>query len=369
MGGIAAGQFPGPLQGQLSDVLRQAFTPATLERLLRFRLNKELHDYAPVNADFQQIVAAVIDKAVREWWIEDLILQARAVLPRNPGLYAFASSIGLSSVPSDRLERLVNAGNQFLPVVDWRVELAKLENRVCKAEVPTTAGLSSGTAFLVGRDLVMTNFHVVEALITRGTSGGVEDPIAGPKQVRFRFDYKSVCGRVFSEGTTYGLADDWKVDVSPNSDKSDPREDELDYAILRLDSMAADEEVGDSSYGGRSTRGFIQIPDRRHPFEPGSPIFILQHPKGTPLKLAFDTDAVQAINPRRTRVRYKTNTEPGSSGSPCFDQNWNLVALHHSGDPDFNPLHAPQFNEGIPIDAIARLLTRRGLDQLVNSGV
>ena len=49
-------------------------------------------------------------------------------------------------------------------------------------------------------------------------------------------------------------------------------------------------------------------------------------------------------------MRYRTNTEHGSSGSPCFDGDWALTALHHSGDPDFS--RSADYNEGIPIEAI-----------------
>ena len=43
-------------------------------------------------------------------------------------------------------------------------------------------------------------------------------------------------------------------------------------------------------------------------------------------------------NANNTRVRYRTNTEEGSSGAPCFDKDWELVALHHSGDPNYEAL-------------------------------
>ena len=74
------------------------------------------------------------------------------------------------------------------------------------------------------------------------------------------------------------------------------------------------------------------------------------------MKLALDTQAVVEVNQNQARVRYRTNTEPGSSGSPVFDQNWNLVALHHSGEPAFQP----HWNEGIPFATIVNLLTQRG---------
>jgi hypothetical protein len=77
------------------------------------------------------------------------------------------------------------------------------------------------------------------------------------------------------------------------------------------------------------------------------------------LKLALDTEAVIGVNDSGTRVRYRTNTDEGSSGSPCFDDRWNLVALHHAGDPKFAPLYHPEYNQGIPFAAIRALLEQR----------
>jgi V8-like Glu-specific endopeptidase len=65
-----------------------------------------------------------------------------------------------------------------------------------------------------------------------------------------------------------------------------------------------------------------------------------------------------APNANQTRLRYKTNTESGSSGSPVFEQHWNLIALHHSGDPDFSKFHHPQYNQGVPIGLIVELLRK-----------
>ena len=49
------------------------------------------------------------------------------------------------------------------------------------------------------------------------------------------------------------------------------------------------------------------------------------------------------------RIRYATNTEGGSSGSPVFTLEWGLAALHHYGDPVY--AH-PKWNQGVPIDLI-----------------
>jgi len=64
-------------------------------------------------------------------------------------------------------------------------------------------------------------------------------------------------------------------------------------------------------------------------------------------------------NTSATRVRHRTNTQAGSSGSPCFDRNWNLIALHHYGDAKYG--HAPLFNQGIPIAAIRKQIEEKGL--------
>ena len=86
----------------------------------------------------------------------------------------------------------------------------------------------------------------------------------------------------------------------------------------------------------------------------------VQHPAGDPVQLAIEMDGVIAINENGTRVRYRTNTLGGSSGSPCFDLDLDLVALHHAGDPNFQAGHRPDYNEGVPIVPIRDRLNRNG---------
>jgi V8-like Glu-specific endopeptidase len=91
----------------------------------------------------------------------------------------------------------------------------------------------------------------------------------------------------------------------------------------------------------------------------------VQHPAAEPMQLAIDTQAIIKLNGNATRVQYRTNTLAGSSGSPCFNKDWELVALHHSGDPQFSSLHHAEFNEGIPLAAIATLLASRNLQHVL----
>jgi hypothetical protein len=77
-------------------------------------------------------------------------------------------------------------------------------------------------------------------------------------------------------------------------------------------------------------------------------LFIVQHPLGDPLQVAFDV--ILGLNANATRMTYKTDTQVGSSGSPAFDRDWQLIALHHGGDPRIAV--RGEFNEGIPMETI-----------------
>ncbi|APR76411.1 Glutamate synthase [NADPH] large chain [Minicystis rosea] len=249
------------------------------------------------------------------------------------------------------LERFIQQSNSYLDLNLWRTRLGEIEGQVCRVEIGRS---SFGTGFLVGPDLVITNHHVLEAVI----AGRIERA-----EVTLRFDYKRLAGsNVVSDGTEHRLADDWLLDESPASamdvGRGDPDPTELDYALVRLARAPGSEPAADRA---GALRRWIVPAAKPHPFLPRTPLFIVQHPKSAPIKLALDTDAVVGLNGNGTRVRYRTNTEPGSSGSPCFDQDWNLVALHHAGDPDFSFGHEAAFNEGIPFAKIVAHLRRPGV--------
>ena len=60
-------------------------------------------------------------------------------------------------------------------------------------------------------------------------------------------------------------------------------------------------------------------------------------------------------------MHYDANTLPGSSGSPIFNADLQLIGLHHRGDPAAHALAADApANQGIPISRIVALLTKRG---------
>ena len=61
---------------------------------------------------------------------------------------------------------------------------------------------------------------------------------------------------------------------------------------------------------------------------PSETVNIIQHPRGRPKEVAIKDNHV--IKADSVVVHYACSTEPGSSGSPVFNNQWEPVALHHA---------------------------------------
>jgi hypothetical protein len=334
----------------LSDALRSTFRLSQFDRMLREQINLERENIA-LGDDYQEIVFRVIDTANRSGWVYRLVDAAREERPGHPVFVEYAQilRIGMHGLPGKaQLESLITRSNSLLDVAIFRSRLGEVEGRVCRIDL---AGDGIGTGFLVGPEIVMTNYHVVEGLVKK---------MHGPENIACRFDYKvREDGTVLNQGTVLGVAA--LLSYSPYDpvdlveSTAEPSPDNLDYALLRLQGQPGSEPIHYSSTDPDiPARGWIKVRSVSNGnYAPKSPLFIVQHPAKKPMKVALDTEAVTGLNGNGTRIRYTTNTEPGSSGSPCFNQNWELVALHHSGDQNW----VPTWNEGIPINLIIDQLT------------
>jgi endonuclease G len=61
----------------------------------------------------------------------------------------------------------------------------------------------------------------------------------------------------------------------------------------------------------------------------GEHVSIIQHPQGGPKQVALTAN--QVVNIFEHRLQYTTDTMPGSSGSPVFNDDWKVIAIHHEG--------------------------------------
>lgn len=103
------------------------------------------------------------------------------------------------------------------------------------------------------------------------------------------------------------------------------------------------------------------IAKRQPPLENKERIYVVGHPLGGGLSFSMQDNLLLDHDERR--VHYRTPTEPGSSGSPVFNSQWELIALHHAGRSDMRMLNGKdgsyEANEGISIMAIRDGLARK----------
>jgi V8-like Glu-specific endopeptidase len=86
--------------------------------------------------------------------------------------------------------------------------------------------------------------------------------------------------------------------------------------------------------------------------------YIIGHPMGSPqLRLSLHNSLMLDVGNRY--AWYRSPTQPGSSGSPVFDDQWRVIALHH-GATDGLPRTTSggsAANEGIRLDRLLAALT------------
>jgi hypothetical protein len=221
-----------------------------------------------------------------------------------------------------------------------------------------------GTGFLVGTSTVMTNYHVVEPILKK---------TAQADSLALRFDFKRLTdGVTLNKGTVYYLEEDWQIastpysqaDLSATDPAALPGPGELDFALLRVKGKPGNDRVSKAIEPDAPPRGCFDLSTPVPVLEAGDPILIMQHPQGDFLKLAMDFEAVVGYYGDHSRLRYTTSTLAGSSGSPCFNANWKLVALHHAGDPNFSKLGG-EYNQGISTAAIWQYLVDHELANMI----
>jgi hypothetical protein len=336
--------------------LSEGFTLAELRRLTTYQLDTEFDDIVPAGATKPDAAFTIATFSVKRNLIPKLLQGARGLNPAMPELLRFyeVANVDVVRTPADRqeLQRIVSQRSTFQKPADFRERMAVIETWVCRIEIPG----GGGTGLLVHDDLVLTNYHVMEPVFNHKASRD---------DVVFRFDYRAMSdGTVLLGDTRCALAATWDIDNSPPSlqdevvDGAEPQPNELDYALVQITPRLGHSPISSND---------PQAPNRRWFFlgapvpavVANDPLMVLQYPSDLDLQLAFGT--VLGHSPHGLRIRHNARTKGGSSGSPCFDANLGLVALHHAGDPDYSPGHQPTYNQAIPIGRIRASMAGRGV--------
>lgn len=104
----------------------------------------------------------------------------------------------------------------------------------------------------------------------------------------------------------------------------------LDPAALFVTSAALDYSLV-AVGGDTSAFGWLPLFGSTGKALLGEALSIVQHPSGEPKQIALRENRLVDLLP--DFLHYETDTAPGSSGSPVFNDAWEVVALHHSGVP------------------------------------
>lgn len=217
---------------------------------------------------------------------------------------------------SQRIERLTKGGyvglglervigpNDLLNINYLEAGLHAAKS-VCKIATRDRLGhiVNCGTGFLISPNLVITNHHVIESPGKAASSEAI-------------FEYEYDRHGKLKKSVTFRLKPDRFFITS--------KIDELDYSIIAVEPHSA---TGESL----TRYGFIPLIEDIGKIIVGEHVTIIQHPNGEPKQIAVRNNQLIYLDERY--LHYETDTAPGSSGALVVNNQWEAVALHHSGVP------------------------------------
>jgi endonuclease G len=188
-----------------------------------------------------------------------------------------------------------------------------------------------GTGFLVAPRLMITNNHVL------GSEADAE---------------KSLFEARYELGNEGRPLESVKFELRP--EECFVTDKELDFTLVAI---AEESRDGDKL----SSYGWLQLVPTPGKAAEGESLSVIQHPSGDYKQVAIRENLLLKALDRF--LWYQSDTAPGSSGSPVFNDQWEIVALHHAGVPaPDHPETGGYINEGILVRRIMEFVREQSLD-------
>jgi endonuclease G, mitochondrial len=245
--------------------------------------------------------AAVTVPSRREKYLSLSLARTKANFLATAADAAGATAPAGASLAELSQERIIGSSDLF------DINYLELAIAVGRAVARIEIGDARATGFLVGPGVLMTNHHVIE------------DEMDGRRAVA-QFDYQDNASGELLVRQDYRL----------NPDKFFFTDDVLDFTVIGVEGVSARSRA-------LTAYPWVRLIAELGKAEKGDDVNIIQHPRGGLKQIAFRRNEVIEIpEGQKDFLYYTTDTEPGSSGSPCFNDQWELIALHHSGVAELN---------------------------------
>lgn len=334
----------------IAKLFAESMTDVTVENLAEAVLGSPdavaaLHEEGQDPKDFIQLVVERLHEAGK---LEAALAIVAEDFSRDWRLLRVLEHVmdGGRRTDFDALHAIVHAPDEPFLDDNFTMEVyPRVRSKMCAIGLGSAGNMNKimGSGFLVGPDLVMTNFHViVDYLEENGEVGG--EMTYRPKQgvggehIFCFFDYTAapkpdVPPKSYRGVVVKAVAKDWLVwaRAALPGDGVRPRRTaaevgrKLDYAIIRLERPMG---RSFSRRSGGAPRGWIELNRNAEggAFRPR--IILMQHPDGRPL--LHDVGEFDSFDSSETRVRYTLNAARGSSGGAAINKNGQLYALHNA---------------------------------------
>jgi V8-like Glu-specific endopeptidase len=228
-------------------------------------------------------------------------LQARAADLARQGALPVESvvEVAQSTEPADLLERIIGATSARRPA-NWASRAARAAATVCRIRVQQGSEYRvSGTGFLVSPELLLTTWHVVPdpAMARTAVAEFTVDSDgtgAAPRPVRYSLD-----------PDTFFVADE-----------------KLDFTLVNLRTASDAPAPGDTVGWNRLSVGPGKI-------LVGEPINLIDYPQGGDKQIQTGGSS-RLVAVSGDVLQYLVESEPGSSGAPVFNDQWEVVAMHRA---------------------------------------
>ncbi|MDZ8035995.1 trypsin-like peptidase domain-containing protein [Nostoc sp. DedSLP04] len=164
-----------------------------------------------------------------------------------------------------------------------------------------------GTGFLVAPNLMVTNQHVLDSLETARFS-------------RVEFDYEETFEGEVLLSAIFDLAPEIFF-------VSHPARGGMDYALVAVtDRARADSRRPDANL---AEFGYNVLVREEGKLAKGEMIHSIHHPEGQPRQVSLRENRLTAL--QDMWLHYETDTQQGSSGAPLYNNQWEIVGIHHGG--------------------------------------